>query len=196
MKKFFSLFVTAAVALFGLTCCGGGGDSEAGMMTIKDFSNGAKKFVVYNRLTLEIIPEGLSNNTHIDIDSATEVTARCMIVAGDSHDTVANITYTRSSDTLYRMSYSFMNLRDLDEREVITAFGFSPITSESGSDWVVPDSIPTLGVVDIFSELDFETHMIRTSGRYRADANDDDNSLILEDREITGQMRSFVVVPK
>ncbi len=195
MKKFFSLFVTAAVALFGLTCCGGGGDSEPGIMTVKDFANGAKKFVIQNRIRLEIIPiEQSALGSNVDPETSSTVTMLCRVVAGNGSPIDADVTYTQESENQYKMTYTFYDIDDLEEKQVIAAFGFSPIIDNGGTSWTMPDSIPSLAVLDITSHLDMETHEMQTTGEYNV-FDPESNQMLQEKGRIPGQVNPFAVVP-
>lgn len=58
MKKFFSILLTAALALVSVPSCGGGGDSYRGRMTAQQFKNGSHYFRLAAKSgTLEIHPD-------------------------------------------------------------------------------------------------------------------------------------------
>lgn len=59
MKKFFSIILTAALALVSVPSCGGGGDSHPTKITATEFARGAKYFMFANGLagTLFVCPD-------------------------------------------------------------------------------------------------------------------------------------------
>lgn len=192
MKKFFSLFVTAAVALFGLTCCGGGGGDSELDPQIKKFVSGAKKCVIGNKMELTITPSG--NIIHSSGSSATVV---CNLKAGNDEECWASVTMSKLSETSYLLTYAFQDYAQLSEAALITAFGFTPIENNNGDSVMMPDSIASLASVDIETTLDFDTEnaeegSARTVGSYNT--VDETGFVLPEKGQIVGATKRFYML--
>ena len=195
MKKFFSLCVLAATALLGLTSCGGGGDTDPGTMTVADFARCNKKFLIYNKIYLYVVPENREDTGAVS-DEMTRAACNCMLYAGEDEIGSSKAMYERVSDTNYMMTYSFGDSEFLKEEAVIMAFGFTPVSQNSNGDsFQMPDSIGSLGQVTMETQMDMASHLTRTDGKFNQ--VDQETGLIMtEPGVIQGSNVPFIVLPQ
>lgn len=195
MKKFFSLCVLAATALLGLTSCGGGGDTDPGSMSVADFARCNKKFLVYNKIYLYVVPESREDVSDIH-DDMTSTCCTCLLLAGEDEIGRAKTVYTRVSDTSYMMTYSFGDSEFLKEEAVIMAFGFTPVSQNSNGDsFQMPDSIGSLGQVTMETQMDMASHLTRTDGKFNQ-VDKETNLIMTEPGVIQGSNVPFIVLPQ
>lgn len=192
MKKIFSLSATALVALFGLTCCGGGGgsSSDPDIMTIQDFANASKMYTFYNKVTMYVSPVQKQGNSEVT-EETTSVIVKSNIIAGEV-ETAADCTYARDSESQYRLTYSFESTNDLDERDLIAGFGFTP-PAETG-ETEVPNAVVSLLQYDLTTLIDVEAGTARTSGECDV-VVDPDHPTVLERKMTIGKNASYLVTP-
>ena len=156
-------------------------------------------FRIYNRVVLEIQPDTVEGVGKVTSES-TQVTCTCTFVSGSrslGKDGTASVTYTRGTeDHTYTMDYSFHSSEILQEEDVILSFGFTPLTQTSNGDtFQMPDSIGSLGSIEMQTTLDMDSHQCITRGYYQA--VDAETGLVLEEKgTIKGQMKPFIVIPK
>lgn len=173
MKKIFSLFATALVALFGLTCCGGGGDSsEPGYMSIQDFYTGTKKFVTGYNLVMQIIP----NDGAADSDSDPFVTSvddtsvnfrPGWIKAGDA-EISAYFTYAMPEKDARTATLTFSvtgSVEDLTDKDFLAGLGFAVLATDesAGTAIVLPNTITSLSGMNCVLEFNFDAQKMETT---------------------------------
>lgn len=170
MKKFFSLCVTVAVALFGLTCCGGGGDNNPDAMSVKDFAAGAKKFRLGYQLQLDIIPYGADGR-----DSRVTETRAAMIPgvmdAGKSTIPVS-MTYWVDDAEEGNMAYLSFSVtdsaEDLTDKDLLAGLGFPVMATDNDSDTsiILPNTVTSISGIKAELQFDFNAGTMRCTGTY------------------------------
>lgn len=200
MKKFFSLFVTAAVALFGLTCCGGGSDGELDYMSIKDFAGGAKKFRVGYPLVLDICPEGVTSPNQLSELSVTMIPG--MLNAGSSSISVLLTYWMEEADaTTAYLKFSMTDgHEDLADPNLLTALGFAVNVDDEalGGASSITSAWSSISGLDCKLEFDFATKSARCDGTYNAQGKDEDGNAVgpMQAHHVYNGVVPFMVMPK
>ncbi|MBQ9834932.1 MAG: hypothetical protein IJO34_01255 [Akkermansia sp.] len=175
MKKIFSLFATASVALLGLTCCGGGGGGSSSyeVITVQEFASAAKMYKLNNRVYMYIKPVAKTTPGEVTEDTAT-VTVSSKLIAGKV-ETGADITYTRENEETYTLEYSFETTEDLGEADLIAGFGFTPPSTDSDGPQVA-NPVVSLAEKDIRTVIDVAAHTASTIGSCEVIVNAETNA--------------------
>ena len=161
MKKFLSMFVLAAAALFGLNSCGGGGgdSAEKDVMTIQSLNACSKKFCLGYQVYMEIIPYD-STNARRTGNSINGVRARA-VTGGSTVDLY--LSYVMTSDTEAQMQFSVSRVDYLQDQEFLAGLGFAvEQTGSSGTAVYLPNTLTSISGLNTTLYFDFAAQRVQT----------------------------------
>ena len=192
MKKFFSLCVLAVSALFGLTCCSGGGnDSDADYMSINDFARGGKKFRCGYQLQLDIEPFGTDGNmSKVGETYASSIPGR--LQAGTTPIPV-NLTYKMAEKDSRQATLTFQvtdNADQLSDRNLLAGLGFAVSDTDANGELNVQtgqNKVTSISGINCTLYFDFDAREMRCTGTYQGRA-------VSEDGNPVGPITSFEIV--
>ncbi|MBR5523430.1 MAG: hypothetical protein IKV82_08205 [Akkermansia sp.] len=170
MKKFFSLCVLAVSALFGLTCCSGGGNgSDADYMSINDFARGGKKIRCGYQLQLDIVPFGTDGNmSDVTALEATMIPGE-FIAGGD--EIGANFTYSMAVPDARQATLWFQLTEDVDQlsnRNLMAGLGFQVSDIEGGDNVQTGmNAQSSLSGISCTLTFDFDSKRMRATSSYQ-----------------------------
>lgn len=201
MKKIFSFFATALVALFGLTCCGGGGSgSEPGYMSIEDFAAGTKKFVTGYGLVMEIVP------TPGDGDYTPQVTDTKVsfmpgyFEAGDTRIEAALTYWMDEPDarTAYLQFSLIGDVEDLTEKNFLAGLGFATLATDeaAGTTIILPNTITSLSGMNCTLEFNFDAQQMQTTARFVNMVVNADGKTTIYEELVQNGTTAFAVYPQ
>lgn len=200
MKKIFSLFATALVALFGLTCCGGGGggSSEAGYMSIQDFSTGTKKFVTGYNLIMEIKPTLDGSYTPITTDTSVSFMPG-VLVAGDAR-VPAVFTYEMAEENARSATLTISvtdDVEDLTDKNLLAGLGFAVLATDesAGTAIVLPNTITSLSGMNCSIEFNFDAQKMETRATFVNVEVTESGKTVLYNQLVQNGVVPFAVYP-